>query len=444
MSHQPVVTGGTARLERLADRTNVDFDELVRDVIGSLEQLQAEEGTVNAGSRRVPLAKITLPFAEELQLHNAGGLGESGYNARLSAVMTDAYMPDRWDQSLVASGSFCAPASPSYEVSPQIAGTQRAIRSGLPAFLADRGQVIVAIPPGINNVTSSTAQVAGSAISIWTSAVDLSPGGTVKPVQTPPCPSTVTVQTQAIVEQLQFGNFASRAWPEWVRTIMANTSAAWARAAENQLLGQMFTNSTKLTTTQTLGASREFFGFLRQASAQLRNRQRMPGDAVLQCAIPRWFVDFAAADIHHQHPGDGLDSLGVTEADVRGWFAAANVSPIFYDDTPIGAGTTNMLFGDQTNNADLANFPPGPATTSARVTWFLFPAGTFAVADGGTLELGIIRDVSTNNTNDYRYFSESWEAILPRVVESLAVTSTLCVTGAGAIDVASTNYCAAS
>jgi hypothetical protein len=168
----------------------------------------------------------------------------------------------------------------------------------------------------------------------------------------------------------------------------------------------MFTNSVKNTTVQTLGASREFFGYLRQAAAQLRNRQRMPGDAVLQAFLPRWFVDFAAADIHHQHAGDGLDSFAVTEADVRRWFAAANVSPVFYEDTPIGAGTTNMLF-DQTNNADLANFPPGPGTTSARVTWFLFPAGSFAVADGGTLELGITRDNTSNATNDYRFFTES-------------------------------------
>jgi hypothetical protein len=72
MAHRPVVTGGTSRLERLADRTDVDFDEFVRDVTGAIEQLQSEEGSVNAGPRRVPLAKIAIPFPEERQLHNAG------------------------------------------------------------------------------------------------------------------------------------------------------------------------------------------------------------------------------------------------------------------------------------------------------------------------------------------------------------------------------------
>jgi hypothetical protein len=45
---------------------------------------------------------------------------------------------------------------------------------------------------------------------------------------------------------------------------------------------------------------------------------------------------------------------------------------------------------------------------------------------------------------DYRFFTESWEAILPRVIESLAVTSTVCANGTGAIDVTSAAYCVAS
>jgi hypothetical protein len=41
-------------------------------------------------------------------------------------------------------------------------------------------------------------------------------------------------------------------------------------------------------------------------------------------------------------------------------------------------------------------------------------------------------------------FTESWEALLPRVVESLAITSTLCANGSGALDVSSAAYCQAS
>jgi hypothetical protein len=37
-----------------------------------------------------------------------------------------------------------------------------------------------------------------------------------------------------------------------------------------------------------------------------------------------------------------------------------------------------------------------------------------------------------------------WEAVIPKVIEAYKVTSTLCETGAGASDVASSAYCTAS
>jgi hypothetical protein len=49
-----------------------------------------------------------------------------------------------------------------------------------------------------------------------------------------------------------------------------------------------------------------------------------------------------------------------------------------------------------------------------------------------------------NSTNDNQLFSESWECVVPKEIESLKVTSTLCTTGAGATDVASSAYCSAS
>ena len=49
-----------------------------------------------------------------------------------------------------------------------------------------------------------------------------------------------------------------------------------------------------------------------------------------------------------------------------------------------------------------------------------------------------------NNTNDLRFFSESWEAILPRVTTALMVTSTVCATGRFATDTDPSAYCSAS
>jgi hypothetical protein len=59
----------------------------------------------------------------------------------------------------------------------------------------------------------------------------------------------------------------------------------------------------------------------------------------------------------------------------------------------------------------LPSIPAAPA----EVTWAIIPEGTFLVADGGTLDLGIVRDSILNSTNDFEIFAETFEgaAVLP-------------------------------
>jgi hypothetical protein len=65
-------------------------------------------------------------------------------------------------------------------------------------------------------------------------------------------------------------------------------------------------------------------------------------------------------------------------------------------------------------------------------TWYLFAEGTFLFLDGGTLDLGIIRDSSLVGTNDYKMFVETFEGIAKVGVEGLAITSTINVNGSAA------------
>jgi hypothetical protein len=65
-------------------------------------------------------------------------------------------------------------------------------------------------------------------------------------------------------------------------------------------------------------------------------------------------------------------------------------------------------------------------------TWYLFAEGTFLFLDGGTLDLGIIRDSTLVGTNDYKMFVETFEGIAKVGVESLVVTSTISVNGVAA------------
>ena len=64
--------------------------------------------------------------------------------------------------------------------------------------------------------------------------------------------------------------------------------------------------------------------------------------------------------------------------------------------------------------------------------WYIFAEGTFLFLDGGTLDLGIIRDSSLVGTNDYKMFVETFEGVAKVGVESLKVTSTIAVNGVAA------------
>jgi hypothetical protein len=61
--------------------------------------------------------------------------------------------------------------------------------------------------------------------------------------------------------------------------------------------------------------------------------------------------------------------------------------------------------------------------------WYMFAEGSFLFVDGGTLDLGIIRDSTLVGTNDYKMFIETFENVAKVGVESIQVTSTINVNG---------------
>jgi hypothetical protein len=71
---------------------------------------------------------------------------------------------------------------------------------------------------------------------------------------------------------------------------------------------------------------------------------------------------------------------------------------------------------------------PWPGT----VTWYMYAPGTFVRMDGGTLDVGLVRDSTLNRTNDLQIFEEEWTGIIFLGLESIKVTSTLTPNGPGA------------
>jgi hypothetical protein len=55
-----------------------------------------------------------------------------------------------------------------------------------------------------------------------------------------------------------------------------------------------------------------------------------------------------------------------------------------------------------------------------------------------------VRGEGLNDTNDFEMFSESWEAVVPKVIEAYKWTATLCESGTGSSDSSASGYCSAS
>jgi hypothetical protein len=310
------------------------------------------------------------------------------------------------EQALVASGGLCAPVTPMYDLM-MISEAMRPVRDLLPRFNAARGGIRFMAPPALSAVTTAVGRITAAADGL---------GGTnaTKTCQTVACPAQTEVDVAIIFHCLRFGNLGTRAWPEQVEQFTGLTEAAFARVAEVALLDGMSAASTAVTGAQVGGAVNTLLGQIVTAAAGQRNRQRMNKDRILRAVLPAWSLDLLIVDLTRQQFG----RFDMTEADLMSWFRDKNIAVSFYQDGPTGGA---QIFGAQAAAA-LLGFP----TTCV---WFLYPEGSFIYLDGGTLELGIVRDSTLNSTNDYQIFGEGFENVAFVGVESLKITSTVCATG---------------
>lgn len=421
----PVITGGEPRIMRLGDREYVSLDEFAETLAERWEDiLDAPEGV----TEKLRLGRLRVEYPGDRAF--SSGEAQESIDGKLGRVLDNAPDAQLWSPALTASGGFCAPVDVDYGLA-QISGAQRPVWDYLPKFGADRGGIRYMKPTSLADIKTSNAQTAGSAVSIWTEAVDLAPGS--KPFQTISCGTETVVKTRAIVERVRWGNFGARAFPEWVRKWMADIASAFSRVFETSLLDDIDASCTGVTTTQVIGATRDLLANMAQAAARYRSFHRMAPNARLRVMVPAWVPEMVAADLIRQQPGDGLETLAVAYEAFRTWCAVRNLNVTFYEDTATGAG---QVFGAQ-GPTDLRNWP-------STVRWYLFHEGAFLGLDGGTLDLGLVRDSTLNNTNDFEMFMEQWAAVAYRGVEALKVTSTVCPDGKTSLPVSISSLCAAS
>ena len=339
------------------------------------------------------VASITTQYPEERTLSTDA---ESNWKKIQNVVGPEA---------LVASGGHQAPFEVKYDIF-GIGTTARPVRDCLPRFQADRGGIRYIVPPVLTDYPN--------AVGIWTAANDSAetPSPASKLSLTVTAASETTVATDAVTLQLQFGNLLSRAYPELIARHNELGLIQHAREAEGQILTRLTALSTAVTSASIIGFARDHLVQVGRAAAAYRARHRLEMDAPLRYIGPAWVRDAMAADLVLAMPGD--DKLNAY-AEIDGYLAARGINVCWSIED----------FTTAQNAGAMVEFPD-------TCTWYLFAEGTFLFLDGGTLDLGIIRDSTLVGTNDYKMFVETFEGVAKVGVEGIKVASTIAINGAAA------------
>ena len=375
------------------------------EVASAMEKRIHSLRRVNGGDGEQHIvASLTTQYGEDRML----GTDAESNQAKIDAVVGQ--------EALVASGGHAAPFEVKYDIYSIGSTNNRPVRDSLPKFQADRGGIRFVTPPSFASGAYDTA------VGIWTAATDTTPYSNTKSSLTVSAAAENTVSTDAVTLQLQFGNLMTRAYPELIARHNELALVQHAREAEQNILSKIGNASTAVTSTSTIGFGRDFLVQVRRASVAYRNRHRIDKNTQLKAIVPEWVYDAIAADLTLAMPGDG--TLSVSESEINGYLANSNVTMVGSPDATV--------FGAQTTGA-MNTFP-------ATFDWFLFAEGTFLFLDGGTLDLGIIRDSSLVGTNDYKMFIETFENVAKVGIESLKITSTFVVKGTAAALVTAVGY----
>jgi hypothetical protein len=342
------------------------------------------------------VASVTTQFPEERILST---------DAESNSIKIDAVMGQ---EAIVASGGHAAPLEVKYDIYAIGSTTVRPVRDSLPRFQADRGGIRFVTPP------SFAAGSYADAVGVWTAAVDADPGNAVKNSLTVTAAAELTATTDAVTLQLQFGNLMTRAYPELIARHNELALVQHAREAEQYVIGKIDAGSTAVTSGTLIGFGRDFLVTVRKAAVAYRSRHRIAQSTQLKAIVPDWVYDAMAADLALAMPGDGTLSVG--RGEIEGYLSQLNVSLV--------ASPDMTVYGSQ-GAAALLEFPD-------QFDWYLFAEGTFMFLDGGTLDLGIIRDSSLVGTNDYKMFVETFEGIAKVGIESLRIRQAVNVNGVAA------------
>lgn len=385
------------------------------------------------GSGREYVARIQHEYPAERQLLETASFGENA--AKIEAVTSP--------EAITAAGGFCAPLENLYDIN-TLGITARPVRDALSRFQVTRG--------GIQYRPPMDALAMTDGLGVWTAEMDAAVGVIETPTDVPDpvktcavieCPDLENAVVEAIYLCLQFPNFTARFDPEWVDANTRAALVAHARFAENRLLSKLLTGSKRVTSAKRVSAIRDVLVTIDKIVAYYRNVHRLDTMVPLRWIGPRWVLDLFRADLCRSM-GSAYDPamLGVADAAIMTWFRNRGVLPTFHldglDAVDLGAGGASPEDIPAQHYTALADGDAVPGFPD-KIDSVLYAEGDWLFLDGGTLDLGLVRDSQLNSVNRYQTFVEDWEGVAFNGIESLRVVIEAQPTGmvAGTLDLSS-------
>jgi hypothetical protein len=315
----------------------------------------------------------------------------------------------RGEEALVAGGGggYCNIYTPVYDFY-RLAEPQDPIESDLPTIPAPRA--------GIQYMQPMDWHTALGAVGTQTKAQNTA--NQVKSVLCMTCPSILTAEVIAIYQIVCFDNLQYRVFPEQAEAFLQDVAVAFSFTKESYFLSQIAAKSTTVSGPTTYGANRSLFWDWVTAATEYRKRNAMRRDATLKLYAPDWSLDMIKLD-EAMDATEGLNFRGATDAQAIAEIRAQNLDPVFYNDlTTTGTGIA------RSQAAGNLNAWPQTATS------YLFSPGSFGKLDGGSLDVGLVRDSMLNGTNNVQFFMEEWLGVAFLGIESIRLVSKVCPSGA--------------
>jgi hypothetical protein len=219
----------------------------------------------------------------------------------------------------------------------------------------------------------------------WTEA-DQNSGEASKPCVYIPCPDFTDYRLIAEGICVTNGNLTDRAFPELTQRYVELVINAHLHRVSQQIVNTINGTATGVSVTPlsaTSSAGRLLSAIDLQV-ADYRSKYRMSVNSVLEVILPLWAKEMLRADFANRA---GVNMTNVTDAQIDEHFAVRKVRAQFLHDwQPIS--TPSNYYAPNTE------FP-------FQLQFLLFPAGGYVRGDGGTIDLGVVRDSVLNATNDY-------------------------------------------